>query len=107
MKYITHIPIGIFHAGLYLNIEILKPEEVRSVIVHFQTVLSPIGVHIMHDWKKLQFMTTKTFVPKQFMTCIVILNKSAFGTNQQFLSLSTFSKGTPENDTSTSYYILS
>ena len=61
----------------------------------------------MHDWKKLQFMTTKTFVPKQFMTCIVILNKSAFGTNQQFLSLSTFSKGTPENDTSTSYYILS
>ena len=55
------------------------------MIVHFQTVLSPIGVHIMHDWKKLQFMTTKTFVPKQFMTCIVILNKSAFGTNQQFL----------------------
>ena len=59
----------------------------------------------MHDWKKLQFMTTKTFVPKQFMTCIVILNKSAFGTNQQFLSLSTFSKGTPENDTSTTQLI--
>ena len=34
---------------------------------------------------KVQFMATKTFVPKQFMTCIVILNKTAFGTNQQFL----------------------
>ena len=38
---------------------------------------------------KVQFMATKTFVPKQFMTCIVILNKSAFGTNQQFFKTTT------------------